>query len=314
MLKRPDPPASSQGNNTSSAASVSSLYSSLQATYERRYGVARPIEEPSTLIADASLKSEQSAKHLEYGSSGPSKAQPEYRANCMPYRRGRGRPKGLQFRSVQRLELIARLENAGISEFQIATMLTISVPRLRSIKRSPDYLRARVAITHGIIIDTEGALADIKEQRKEILTQMLPPALRVIANAVTQRPTSFPERALQIRVAQDILDREGTYAKISRSEIRPVDKFDWSTAETSAREVISIVRGVSVCAAEREASREAVLIHDPAGSMEVQRLIEITRAFNAGQMVTPSGAESAMKVIEMVPAGAQKLGSEDQEG
>jgi len=195
-------------------------------------------------------------------------------------------------------------------------MLSISIPRLRSIKRSSDYLKARVAITHGIIIDTEGALADIKEQRKEMLTQMLPPALRVIANAVCQPPTSFPERALQIRVAQDILDREGTYAKISRSEIKPVDRFDWESTEHSAREVISIVRGHTEFAAVAAGSPLASSAH----SLEAQRLIEITKAFSAGQMVTPSGAESAMKVIEMpsafavpaVPPGAIRLGSEGE--
>jgi hypothetical protein len=178
-------------------------------------------------------------------------------------------------------------------------MLAISVPRLRTIKRSSDYLKARVAITHGIILDTESQLADIKEQRKEILTQMLPPALRVIANAVNQPPTSFPERVLQVKVAQDILDREGTFAKISRSEIRPAEGFNWASSEHSAREVISVIRGVRT-------SREAVELNSSEQSLETARLIEITKAFATGKTITSEADSLAQRVLEMAPPEEQE--------
>jgi len=155
-------------------------------------------------------------------------------------------------------------------------------------------------ITHGLIIDQEGALAQIKEQRKEMLTQLLPPALRVIANAVQQPPTTPVERIFQVKVAQDLLDREGTYARISRSEIRTETTFDWHSTEYSAREAISIVRGAI----------PGPTAPSPSGQGEAQQLIELTKRFAAGSVTGKSDySERAAKVLAM----ATPLGSESED-
>lgn len=147
-----------------------------------------------------------------------------------------------QFKSQKRLETIVRLENAAIPESACAAMLCISVPRLRTIKKSPEYLAARIRITHGIILDHDSQIETIKSQRKEMLTQLLPPALQILANELSQPAHTLAERKHQAAIAQDLLDREGTFAKISKTEIKPVDAFDFEKADTASASVINTLK------------------------------------------------------------------------
>lgn len=149
------------------------------------------------------------------------------------------------FKKLQRLEKIVRLEAAGFGEGAIASMLCISVPRLRYIKKSPDYLNARIKITHGIIVDMDSNLDMIKSQRREMLTQMLPAALQVLVNEIQSQGTTLAERKHKVALAQDILDREGQFAKISKTEIKPVDMFDFEKADEASRSIINAIRSAA---------------------------------------------------------------------
>jgi hypothetical protein len=166
---------------------------------------------------------------------------------------------GTSFKMQKRFELIVRLENAAIPEAAAAAMLCISVPRLRYLKKNPEYLNARMKITHGIIIDHEGSLSLIKEQRKEILTQMLPPALQALANELQTPAATLAERKHKVDVARDILDREGTFAKVSRTEVKPVSEFDFETADSASRSIINAIRGMAAPAAQNGDVMDAAL-------------------------------------------------------
>ena len=146
---------------------------------------------------------------------------------------------GKQFRTQKRFETIVRLENAGFSEAASAAMLCISVPRLRYLKKQPDYLIVRAKLTHGIIINWDKELSVIKEQRKEVLTNALPPALRCLLEEVQRPAITLAERKHQVQVAQDLLDREGTFAKISRAEIKPVDHFEFERYDAASKGIIA---------------------------------------------------------------------------
>jgi hypothetical protein len=146
---------------------------------------------------------------------------------------------GKQFRTQKRFETIVRLENAGFSEAASAAMLCISVPRLRYLKKQPDYLIVRAKLTHGIIINWDRELSVIKEQRKEVLTNALPPALRCLLEEVQRPAITLAERKHQAQVAQDLLDREGTFAKISRAEIKPVDHFEFERYDLASKGIIA---------------------------------------------------------------------------
>jgi len=175
---------------------------------------------------------------LHYGGSLLRSKNGAFRLSSMP-------GKGASFKKSKRLELIVRMENAGLPERAIASMLTISVPRLRYIKKSPAYLSTRMQITHGIILDADAQLATIREQRKEILSQMLPPALQALGNVLMSQPQGLADRKLQVAVAQDLLDREGTYPKVSRTEVKPVSFFDFETSDREAHSVLQALKEAS---------------------------------------------------------------------
>jgi len=152
---------------------------------------------------------------------------------------------GAQFRTLRRYEAIVRLENAGFTPQAIAPMLGISVARLKYIIQHPDYLNTRIKITHGIILDSEGSVAQILSQRREMLTQMLPAALQILANELQSQGTTLAERKHKTALAQDILDREGLFAKISKTEIKPVDAWDYEEADKTSRELLNVIKGVA---------------------------------------------------------------------
>lgn len=151
---------------------------------------------------------------------------------------------GKTFRQQRRFEMIVRMENAQLPHAFIASSLCISKNRLTYIMKSPEYLNTRIAITHGIILDHESKLALIKEQRRDFMMQLLPPAWQAIANTLQRPATTIAEHKLQISVAQDILDREGTFAKISRTEIKPVDNFDYDSADKVSASTLSAIKGI----------------------------------------------------------------------
>jgi hypothetical protein len=153
--------------------------------------------------------------------------------------------RGRQFRTQKRLETIVRLENAGFTPQQMAPMLGVSIPRIKSILQTPAYLNARIKITHGIIVDHDASLAEIKSQRREMLTQMLPAAFQVLANELLSSGVTIAERKHKVAVAQDLLDREGSLAKISRAEVKPVDQFDFEKADAASAALLQTIRGIA---------------------------------------------------------------------
>lgn len=149
------------------------------------------------------------------------------------------------FRTLKRYEDIVRLELAGMNEQTMAAMLVISVNRLKSIKKEPEYLRTRLKLVNGIILDSADKVADIKSQRKEILSQLLPPALLCIAETLQTKATSMAEKRHQVAVAQDLMDREGTFAKISRTAVTVDGAIDFSRTDAASADLIATLRRVA---------------------------------------------------------------------
>jgi len=127
-------------------------------------------------------------------------------------------------------------------------MLNISVPRLRYLKKMPEYLIVRMRITHGIILDQDAKMEEIREQRKELLIQLLPPALQTLANTLLTQPQNHAERKLQVDVAKDVLDRSDIFAKVSRTEIKPVSFFDFEKTDKDSSEVMSVIKSAAPAA------------------------------------------------------------------
>jgi hypothetical protein len=196
---------------------------------------------------------------------------------------------GKLFKLQKRYETIIRLENAGFGTGAIAAMLCISTERVKFYKRTPDYLAARVRITHGIILDHTGSLALIKEQRREILTQMLPTALQAIAEAITRPAGTLAERKLQTSLALEVLDREGTLAKVSRTEVKPVDSFDFEHADRASSDVIAALKGVAI---ERVSTIHTV------------ESVRANAEFSASRTLSAEEQQAALDTLEAMPSAS----------
>jgi hypothetical protein len=196
---------------------------------------AAPTFFPQTPAPPAAMPPAASSPHLHYG------------GNYNPVRETLGHKpqEKVAFRSQKRFELMIQLENAGISDHAMSAILCISVNRIRTIKKTVEYLKARMKLTLGIVVDREASIKHIKEQRKEVLVALMPDALQVIANAVKRPATTFSEEKFRVSIAQDILDREGSLAKVSRAEIKPVTSFSYEDADASSEDVLAAIRGAA---------------------------------------------------------------------
>ena len=186
-----------------------------------------------------------------------------------------------QFKSQRRLEDIIRLENAGFSPVAIGAMLRISKRRVEEIKATPRYLEARIRITHGIILDRDSRLSEIKEQRKEYLTQLLPEAWQFLAEEIQRPAQTLQERKHKLALTQDLLDREGTFAKVSRTEIKPVDNFDFEKADAESAAVIAALKGATV--------------HHPQHTAEA---IEANEKFSNSHTLSAMDQQAALDTLE----------------
>jgi hypothetical protein len=208
--------------------------------------------------------------------------------------------KGSSFKKTKRLEYIVRLENAGMPERVIANMLTISVPRLRYLKKSADFLTVRMRITHGIVLDHEASLSQIKEQRREVLKELLPDCLKVIANVVQTPALDFASKKLQVSTALDVLDREGTFAKITRTEVKPVENFDFEKADKESDAIVAVVKGIGACAPKSEVE-------------QIQDAVSINEQFAKSSMISAVDQQTALDELEFSESKLLEMPSESEE-
>jgi len=209
---------------------------------------------------------------------------------------------GSTYRSRARMETIARLENVGMTEAATAAMFCISKVRLMQIKKSPEYLMVRMQVTHGIIVDNDARLAQIKDQRKEILTQMLPPALQALANELQRPALTIAERRHKASIAQDLLDREGTFAKVSRTEIKPVDAFDFERADSESRKIINAIRSAAPAPTERSAGQDEQ--GEDVFTTHSEYAVEANEAFSNSHTLSQTDQEKALAKLEEEAAAA----------
>jgi len=204
-----------------------------------------------------------------------------------PVARKRGAPsRNSSFQAQRRFELIARMENAGLPEAAIAPMLFISVPRLRYLKKMPEYLIVRMRITHGIILDQDAKLQEIKDQRKELLIQLLPPALQTLANTLLSQPQNYAERKLQVDVAKDVLDRSDIFAKVSRTELKPVSFFDFEKTDKDSEDIMRVIRNVSSAPVALDTN-------------SVENILKVHEAFTSGSdALSENEQQSALEDLE----------------
>ena len=153
---------------------------------------------------------------------------------------------GRYFRRHLRMEQALQLETSGqFSNNEIAAILGISLVTLHQMKAQPEYLAKRAEMKTGVIVDlSNGLRVDTDNIRREI-QDMMPAALRTLRNAVQRGAVdgaSTHDLKLGMDAAREIMDREGTFTKVSKSEIKVKEVPNFADQETVEKDLLQLLQ------------------------------------------------------------------------
>jgi hypothetical protein len=190
---------------------------------------------------------------------------------------------GRYFRRHIRMEHAARLEASGqFSNNEIARLLDVSLPTLHQMKAQPEYLAKRAELATGVVCDLDTGLRQDTENLRRELQDMLPSALRTLRNAVQRGAVNnAPVQDIKVgmEAAKEIMDREATFSKVSKSEIRVREVPNLAMHEQTEVDLLQLLRdaqkqreveesGVKVNRSEQTITMEAFI--SAAGDKDAQ--------------------------------------------
>jgi hypothetical protein len=195
-------------------------------------------------------------------------------------------------RRMERLSFIERLVRIDLGFFNvglsvplpdIARMVNRAPRAIEAARRTPDYLRIRTEIQTGINLGNTESIAETAEYRKANFRNMLPDALRVVADTILQKPNNLAERKLQLSAALDLLDREGSFAKISKSEVKASISHDYAMTDGVSAELLALMSAPS---------------QTPALDARVASILDANFSFSNSDTLTHDKQEEALKTLE----------------
>lgn len=131
---------------------------------------------------------------------------------------------GLTYRRYIRMEQMARLEATGqFSTTQLAAHFNLAVPTIHIMRAQPEYARMRDSFATGIVDTIQDSARLLVENQLQELQDMVPQSLRVLRDTLVRgvaMSATTQDRKMAVDVAREVLDREGTFAKVSKSEIK----------------------------------------------------------------------------------------------
>lgn len=113
------------------------------------------------------------------------------------------------------VQQIARLTFMGLNDTQISVALGITKAMVTMNRQTPLYLSQWAELTTGVITELDGGVRTHTENFKEEITAMVPTALLAIQDALHDKANP----RIRFEAAKQILDREGTTAVVSKSQV-----------------------------------------------------------------------------------------------
>jgi len=126
---------------------------------------------------------------------------------------------GPSFKRRVRMLRAARLEAALYKDPEIAAFLNLSLAGLAQMKADPEYAAIRMQVLTGVVSDAEKELIRDTEYKHELLRDLVPAALRNLFDLANSQNES-----IKLKATAEILDREGTMAKVSRIGLATADQ------------------------------------------------------------------------------------------
>ena len=221
-------------------------------------------------------------------------ATPHYGGTLSPSGRvGRKPAEGTQFKTEVLLERLVRfdlMKTQGVSvmsDDDIARVLNKSKRRIAVLRTGIPYLRKRMEVLTGINTDAQESVEISVTRHKQMVKLMLPDALRVIADAVrtpVTASTSLAEKKFKVEVARDILDREGSFPRISRTDSHLKVEHNFESVDLASKEIMEAM------------GQEPVQASKPTQS--ILDAIAINKEFAESETLALQDMEASLKDLE----------------
>ena len=203
----------------------------------------------------------------------------------------------VQFRTEVLLDRLVRFDLAKaqgrslLSDVEIGKILNRSVRSIVMIRRKIPYLKKRVELMTGINTDHQELTETSINKHKQMLRLMLPTAMRVIYDAA-QGPmdatTTLAEKKFRVEVAKDILDREGSFPRISRTDSHVKHEHKFDDMDGISKELLD---SIDVPLQEE----------DPALALSIQNKITASKAFTQTETLSSELMEASITALETLP-------------
>lgn len=134
---------------------------------------------------------------------------------------------GMTWKRALKIERIARfsLDPACYSNAQIANVMGCTEQTIVLIRQLPAYHAKVLELLTGLTSEHDRELRQDTDAMKDELKSMMPSSMMVIRNALLSKNEN-----IRIKAAFEVMDREGTLAKVSKSsvavEVKPAMQVD----------------------------------------------------------------------------------------
>lgn len=141
-------------------------------------------------------------------------------------------PGNRQYKTIIRIEKAVRLEQLQIPHDDIARHLGMTPTALSALKATDEYIAARTTVLTGVLSQLDAELGEDISYLREKVRTYVPAALQVLV-----RNLNHPDAKIAQAAADDLLDRDGRMAKVTRVGLPDEDqggigpKVDTSVAD-----------------------------------------------------------------------------------
>lgn len=145
--------------------------------------------------------------------------------------------KGRQWKRLLRIEKAALLTSKGIfSNEQIAAFIGIHVQTLIYLKQTPEFKSRMIGLQTGLIEQHDIAIRQDEEFQTQELKSMVPVALQKLKELILSG-----NQHIALKATQDVLDREGTHAKVSRTAIDVKEQVNLNVVNQVAANIMNVL-------------------------------------------------------------------------
>jgi hypothetical protein len=181
--------------------------------------------------------------------------------------------KGRSWRSYLRMEIVARLEATGMySNDQIAHFIGVHVQTLIYMKARPEYQRMRISFATGVLDTVDKDVRLEMDNQIAELKDMVPFALRTLRDTLIRGNSSdstLAERKLALEASRDVMDREGTFAKVSRAEVKVSKDVDLEKEKQVQTDLLAMLSAADAAKRTNDTSILDAFVNS-SGSKDVQ--------------------------------------------